>query len=253
MLGIFTTAADVGVYHAAALLAAQVRFVLTAILATFTPLISDLYHRGRRHDLHRLYKTTTRWIVTLSLPFALMLMLFPTPILGLYGADFQVGTGILVVLAAATFVNGGVGASGLMLRMSDYEWLAFTNEVGLAILNVVLNIWLIQRYGPIGAAFATGLSIAIANLIKLIEVYYLLGMTPYNAAFVKPVLAGGVAAGAGWGVAALTSGWGLSWLVGLLTVGIVYACTLALLGLTDEDWDVLRPLLRRVGLSSPKS
>lgn len=251
MLGIFTTAADVGVYHAAALLATQVRFVLTAILATFTPVISDLYHRGRKADLHRLYQTTTRWIVTLSLPFALMLMLFPEPILGLYGADFRVGTGILIVLAASAFVNGGVGASGLMLRMSDYEWLAFGNEVGLAILNVILNVWLIQRFGPIGAALATGLSIALANIIKLIEVYFLLGMTPYNAAFAKPAIAGAAAAGAGWGIAALASGWALSWLAGLLTVGVAYAAILLLLGLTDEDWEILRPLLHRLGLSSP--
>ncbi len=248
MLGFFATSADVGVYNAAALLAAQVRFVLTAVSATFTPVISDLYHKGRHDELHRLFTTTTRWIVTLSLPVVLVLVLFPEPLLGLYGDEFRGGASMLLVLAPALFINGGVGAAGLMLQMSDHERIALANNVLLAVLNVALNAWLITVYGPIGAAVATGLSIAVVNLLKLAEVRYLLGMHPYTLTYLKPITAGAAAAAAGWAVDASLAAWPLHWLGGMAAVGLTYLSVLALLGFTEDDWTVLGPLLRRVGL-----
>jgi len=253
MLGFLATSEDVGVYNAAALLATQVRFVLTAVSATFTPVISDLYHKGHLEELQRLFATTTRWIITLSLPVVLVLLLFPEELLGLYGPDFRVGASMLLVLAPAMFINGGVGAAGLMLQMSDHERIALANNVLLAVLNVVLNWWMITAYGPIGAALATGLSVALVNLLKLAEVRYLLGMQPYNLTYLKPVAAAGVAATAGWAVDVFLVAWPLHWLGGMAAVGIAYFGTLVLLGFSDEDWIVLRPLLRRVGIRPPAS
>lgn len=252
MLGIFATSEDVGVYNAAALLAAQVRFVLSAIIATFTPIISDLYHRGRFEELQRLFATTTRWTVTLSLPMALVLILFSEPLLGLYGPEFRAGAGMLMVLALAMFVNGGVGAAGLMLQMSDHERIVLVNNVFLALLNIALNAWMIVELGPIGAAWATGLSVAVVNLLKMAEVWYLLGMQPYTAAYWKPLAAGAVAAAAGWGLDTLLAPIPLHWIAGMAGVGLAYVGTLLLLGLTDEDWKIIGPLLSRVGISPPE-
>jgi O-antigen/teichoic acid export membrane protein len=248
MLGFLASSEDVGVYNAAALLATQVRFVLSAISATFTPVISDLYHKGRLEELQRLFATTTRWIITLSFPIVLVLLLFPAPLLSLYGPEFRVGTSMLMVLAPAMFINGGVGAAGLMLQMADHERIALANNVLLAILNVLLNWWMITAYGPIGAAMATGLSVALVNLLKLVEVRYLLGMHPYNLAYLKPFAAAAVAAAAGWAVDLSLQAWPLHWIGGMLVVGLTYLSVLALLGFTEDDWTVLGPLLRRVGL-----
>ena len=251
MLGMFAESEDVGLYNAAALLATQVRFVLTAIIATFTPLISDLYHRDQLDRLQQLFATTTRWIVTLSLPLALVFALFPEPLLGLYGSEFRDGASMLVILAGAMFVNGGVGAAGLMLQMSDHERIALVNNVFLAVLNVALNAWMIVEYGPIGAAIATGISVTIVNLLKLVEVRYLLGMHPYSLAYLKPLTAAVVAGGAGWTLDAALQPLPLHWLGGMAAVGITYGGTMLLLGLTDEDWEVLGPLLERIGISPP--
>lgn len=248
MLGILATSEDVGVYHAAAIVATQVQFVLTAVNATFTPIISDLYHRDHRDQLHRLFKTTTRWIVTLSLPLALVLLLFPGPIMGLFGEGFGEGAIILVLLAIATFFNGSVGASGLMLQMSDHENLLFANNIALALLNVGLNVWFIMEYGPVGAALATGLSIILVNTMKVLQVRYLLGMHPFGRAYVKPFAAGAVAGLGGWGLTLLLAPWTWAWLIGIPLTVLLYGGTLLLLGFTRDDWMVLTPLLRRVGI-----
>jgi O-antigen/teichoic acid export membrane protein len=254
MLGILATSEDVGVYHAAAIVATQVQFILTAVNATFTPIISDLYHRNLRDELHRLFKTTTRWIVTLSLPLALVLLLFPDPIMQLFGSGFDDGSVILIVLAIATFFNGCVGASGLMLQMSDHENLLFANNIVLAVSNVGLNVWFILEYGPIGAALATGGSIVLVNTMKVTQVHYLLDMHPFSRAYLKPFAAGAVAAVVGWGTTVLMPGTLWAWLVGMPGTVLVYGAVLVGLGFTRDDWSVLAPLLRRLGIPiSPPS
>jgi O-antigen/teichoic acid export membrane protein len=48
------------------------------------------------------------------------------------------------------------------------------------VLNVVLNVALIPPYGMVGAGLAWGISIVIWNLIRLWQVYRVLGMQPFG-------------------------------------------------------------------------
>ena len=49
---------------------------------------------------------------------------------------------------------------------------------------------LIPRIGIIGAAFAIAISIALLNIIHLIEVQYILKMHPFRIDFYKPLVSG---------------------------------------------------------------
>jgi O-antigen/teichoic acid export membrane protein len=251
MLGFLASTKAVGIYNVAAIASTQIRFVLSSVNASFTPVISDLYHRGAHAELAALYKTTTRWILTLSLPLAGVLLLFPTPIMQIFGAEYAAGALPLMVLALAFFADGTVGAAGFMLQMSDHERIAMANNVVMAILNIVLNLWLISLYGAAGAALATGLSIVIVNAAKLVEVWALLGMQPYQWDHGTPFLAGAVAAGAGWGLNLLLASFWWGWVPSALVFGLVYLGGLLLLGLNEDDRRILKPLLAKVGLSLP--
>ncbi len=253
MLGILATEVEVGIYDVAALAALQLRFVLNSVNSSFAPIISGLYHKHQLDRLQRLFKTTTRWILAFSLPLYLILLTFPTPLMRIFGPDFTVGALPLMVLATAFFIDGSVGASGYMLQMSDHERVVLANNVVLAGLNVVLNVWLISLYGTLGAALATGLSIAAVNLVKLVEVQYFLGMHPYQLDQLKPFLAGGIATAAGWGIHQMLAPlWAGSWIVGSAALGLVYLGGLLSLGLNENDREVLAPLLGKVGIHLSK-
>ncbi|PEN15315.1 hypothetical protein CRI94_03285 [Longibacter salinarum] len=248
MIGLLATSADVGLYNVAALLATQVRFMLTSVSATFTPLISDLYHTGRRSELRSLFQVTTRWIVTLSIPLGLALVLFPEPLLWLFGAEFLPAAPVVMVLAVGSFLNGAIGTIGLMLQMSDHERLVLVDNIALAVINVGLNLWLIPIYGPVGAAVATAVSVTMVNVIQYLQVKYLLDVTPFSAAYLRPIGAGIVSGIAGWGASAALDPWFLHEVVGMLTTGATYLGVLFFIGLPEEDWDVVAPVLKRTGL-----
>ena len=61
--------------------------------------------------------------------------------------------------------------------------------MGLLLLHIALNLFLIPRYGVLGAAIATSISLAVINVVGLIEVKLLIGIWPYRLSYLKLVAA----------------------------------------------------------------
>lgn len=246
MLGILSTAADVGVYNVAVLVSTQTVFFLTAVNSSFMPMIADLYHRNRHDQLHELFRTTTRWVFIFSVPLLIILLLFPGPVLSIFGSDFTLAVPALMILSVAYFIDAGVGSVGYLLQMSDYHHVLAINNVIMAVLNIVLNFWLIQAYGLVGAAVATGIAISSINFVKLIEVRVLLGMHPYDRRYWKPIVAGlgAVVAGACLEFT-VDASWG--WVVGAAGTLLAYVGLLILFGPEPQDRFALQTLLRKKG------
>ncbi|HKL88657.1 MAG TPA: flippase [Salinibacter sp.] len=241
MLGIFSTSESIGIYQAAAKWATQLRFVLYAITATFSPLISGLYHDGKKQDLAELYANTVRWIIVLTLPAALAIIIFAPQFMAIYGADFRAGGNVLRILGAAYLVVAGVGSVGQMLQMSDHQDFVLSVNVSMVFLNVLLNWLLIQQLGVIGAAIATGLTQALSNIIEIVALHYFLGIHPFHHSLWKPV---GAAAAAGLvGTASfLFLPSPLHWVVGLPLILVIYAAVLYGLGLHPQDQSIANTL-----------
>ena len=190
MLGYFKTAADVGIYAAVAKLGGLVVLPLVSFNNIFAPMISEFYSRNEMNKLEDLFKIVTKWIFTLSLPVFLIFILFARPIMGIFGQSFVIGTAALIIFGAGQLINAGTGSVGIILTMTGRPKINLLNSIALCVLNIILNYLLIPQYGIIGAAFATGLSIAIINVLRLAEVYYFLRIHPFRLDYLKPCIAG---------------------------------------------------------------
>lgn len=190
MLGYFMTSVEVGIYAAATKVAVLVSLPLVSFNTIFAPMISEFYSRNEMSKMESLFKITTKWIFILSLPVFLLFILFAQPIMGVFGKSFMAGTLVLIVLGSGELINAGVGSAGYILMMTGRSKITFLNSFIICALNVLLNYMLIPRYGIIGAGIATGLSIALINILRLAEVYYFLKIHPYKLNFLKPCIAG---------------------------------------------------------------
>ena len=246
MLGILSSAKSVGIYSAAANLAIQAALFLTSFNAIFSPIISDLFHRGRMRELEALFKTTTKWIFTLTLPVVLILVLFARPIMRVFGPGFSSGATVLITLAIAQVVNASVGSVGFVLTMTGRHKIALINSLALGGLNVLLNLLLIPPYGVLGAAIATGISIALINVTKLIEVYWLYKLHPYKASYWKPMVAGAVAVAFCFGLRKFVEFTGWLQVGEVVLFGAVYGAAILILGLEVEDRIIVGAIKRRL-------
>jgi O-antigen/teichoic acid export membrane protein len=136
-----------------------------------------------------------------------------------------------------------------------------TLSLGLAI---GLSLMLIPPMGIVGAAIAAVGSVALVNLLRVLEVALLVRITPYDAAWLKPLLAGALGLGAGLLAASLAGGSATvaGFAAGAITLLAVYAGAVFALGISEDDRMVLgragrkiarigRKRGRRAGASKP--
>ena len=152
--------------------------------------MSQLHGKGDFREMSRLYKLVSRWLLTFSIPISLVFILYPVKVMLLFGPDYMDSASVLVLLTIATFVQTAFGAAGPVLSMSGYTRLVLWNSLGVFILNLVLNIILIPKFGIMGAAWATLISMTALGLARIIEVHFILGFTFFSSQLYKPLLAG---------------------------------------------------------------
>jgi O-antigen/teichoic acid export membrane protein len=248
MLGILRTEKAVGIYQAAALTSMQLRFILYAITSTFSPIISDLYHNHQPEALSRLYADTVRWIITGTLPLAVVLITFAPEIMSVYGSGFREGVVVLRILALAYIIVAGSGSVGHMLQMSDHQDFALGVNTVTVLFNLGLNWILIQWYGVMGAALATAITQALSNVAQLGGLYWFTAIQPFRWNLWKPAAA---AAGTALIIGGLypTLSVPARWLVGLPAVPLLYVGLLFALGLPPRDRSLAEDLWKQLRAS----
>ena len=71
-----------------------------------------MHAQGDRRQLERLYQTISKWIFAFNFPVFLIVVLFPTELLGLFGKTFTEGATALTILAWASLVDAATGMCG---------------------------------------------------------------------------------------------------------------------------------------------
>ena len=185
MLGIWTTAEQVAQYSVAARLAALVSFPLIAVNTIAAPKLAGLYATGDIPAMNYVARNAVIISIVISLPVSVFYWLRPDLGLLLFGNEFLLATGALMLLTAGHFVNAMTGPVGNLLMLTGHEKLMRNNIAGCSLLNIVLNIILIPKFGIVGAAGATAFSLVAMNSVSLLLVHRCLGIIPIPLAPTK--------------------------------------------------------------------
>lgn len=145
---------ELGIYSAAYKLVEQLLMIPAIISAVLLPQMA-LNRKNReltKNRLSMIYGTT----MLASIGVAIPLMLMADPLIRLaFGAEFSAAGGVLFYLMLGVPFLFLANMSGLYFTVFGQERQAFIrNVVGLAV-NVALNLFMIPRYGAIGAALST--------------------------------------------------------------------------------------------------
>ncbi|MDW7760454.1 MAG: flippase [Acidobacteriota bacterium] len=248
MLGLLRSPEDVGIYGAAQKTALLCGMVLNAFLAVFAPVMADHINRKNREETQILYKLVSKWSFSLTVPLSLLLMVSPRPITRVFGADFEPASLALSVLAAGWLFHSLLGCAGTLLTMSGRSKLHLLNFACLFFGNIVLNGILIPRFGILGAALATALTIVLVDILTVAEVRILFRMSPFRTDIWKPLAAGIFSAAL---VHLLTTRLVIgnnAWHVvvsACVLIGL-YPLVIIGLGIADEDRLVIARVLRKI-------
>jgi O-antigen/teichoic acid export membrane protein len=211
------------------------------------PLMAQLHDRGERDELRDLYATTTRWTLALNIPLFLVMTLYPTSLLLVFGEQFASGATALALVACAQMISAATGTCQGVLDMTGHTRLKLANTIAWTVLLIGGGAYAIPRWGVVGAAASALVAIGTVNIAAVIEVYVLEHVHPYDRTFVKPVVAGVLAGIGGLVLRAVAPPVGIvpglvqGTLVSLVFIGLVLA-----MGLEPEDRLIVERLWARV-------
>lgn len=241
VLAFFISAAQLAIYYSALRTAIFIGIIVSAFSAILSPLAADLWHRQEIGQLDEVYKTTTRWAVTAGLPVAAAILALSQPLMRLFGAEFEAGIPVLVIILVGQIGNVLTGGVGRLLIMTGHERIELVNTL-LTIVLLIGGLWLFApRYGMIGAAAVNAAVVLVINLLKLLQVWRFIGIHPYQLNYWKPIAASVGVAFLGMFMANMLSGRAL--IVELTVVSVsmaaAYLFLLAIFGLEPGDKAVL--------------
>ena len=177
LLGVLGGARDAGIYRVAVQAASLVVLPLNAANLFIAKHVVTLHTHGDHRKLQRLLRLSARSTLLVAALVALAIAVGARwLIIPVLGAAYAGAYAPMLVLCAAQLINVGFGSVGLVLNMTGGEGAAARAAGVAAALNIALNLLLIPRWGSLGAATATLLTMILWNGLMYLQVRRRLGV-----------------------------------------------------------------------------
>jgi O-antigen/teichoic acid export membrane protein len=170
---------QVGIYKAAENYLGLVAVFITPFVV-FWPMISDMYKEKEIKKINEMFSIIIKIVALLSLPVIVFMIVFSKDLLGFFGEAYVYGYPVLFLLLIGNVFDALAGPVGALLNMTEYAKYNLINMILLLIMNIILNLLLIPKYGVNGAAIATSISLVTINSVNIIENRILLKVFPYK-------------------------------------------------------------------------
>ncbi|PKN84496.1 MAG: hypothetical protein CVU51_10435 [Deltaproteobacteria bacterium HGW-Deltaproteobacteria-1] len=188
MLNILGSSAGVGEYAAAARWIIFFSFIVGSLNNIFGPLIAGKLGVNKMEDVRILNGAATRWMLFMTLPIAVFLMLSRDPMMLIFGEKFlHDGPTVLLILGFGSIFIALSGTGGLLFVLGGHQYAELGMLIFLVLLTILLNLLLIPTYGIIGAAFSTIISNMIVILSRILLIYRYFKIHPFSSNLVFPL------------------------------------------------------------------
>lgn len=165
MLGFLSTISNVGVYKVVVSGAALAIFGLQVVSMVITPRIASAYAKENYSDMQRVASIGSLLSFAMTIPVVIIFYCFGAEILDfVYGSEYAIGYHALFIIAVGQSVNAFFGSSISILTMSGNERFVIKGMLLSVIINILLNIVLIPKFGINGAAIGVAVSLLVWNL-----------------------------------------------------------------------------------------
>lgn len=198
MLAAYVDPKWVGIYAIARRVSSAILKLPESFDPIFSTVISDLAFRQEHKQLGDRFVTVARWTLIVGLPFLAAMLLIGRKIVDIFGPEMAAGAPTLVVLSIGMTLFGLFALGEPLLIMTGRPYLSLGNRIIWLGINAALNVLLIPRYGILGAALGTSISMNVVNILRVIQVYLIYNIHPLQRSLLKPLSAACIAGLAVW-------------------------------------------------------
>jgi O-antigen/teichoic acid export membrane protein len=161
----FRSSEEVGVYFAVVKTLALVSFIHYAMAASTAHRFAEYHASGDGARLSAYVAHAIKWTFWPSVAATALLLAFGKPLLWLFGPQFVAGYDIMFIAAIGLVVRSAIGPVERLLNMLGHQHVCALAYASAFVMNVVLCLMLIPRFGGHGAAAATSLALVFETVL----------------------------------------------------------------------------------------
>jgi O-antigen/teichoic acid export membrane protein len=208
------------------------------------PRLSALLARHERREASELVTIVAGWQVAVMWPIYLVVALFPTPLLEVFGDEVVSARGAMTILAITMLFVAPVGPTGAVIMMAGRSRQAMFNSLAGLTINIVGNLIFVPRHGMIAAGAVWAVTILTVEGLTVWQANVSIGVRTFG----RPALIAIVNTAATIGVVGVAARLALGDTAAALAVTAVLGGGLYLVGLArvrtplhlDTWWNGLR-------------
>jgi O-antigen/teichoic acid export membrane protein len=165
------TLATVGIYGAVVDTANGLRKVNQAFNPIFAPVVAGMTAIGDNERAAATHSRLAEWMLWILLPLVAVMSLAGGTILLVFGPAFQQGSVLLGIVALANAINAFVvlGETVIMVQRPRLNLLHSSITCAVAATGL---LWLIPRYGAMGAAFGILLPYIVQGILRYVTLRF---------------------------------------------------------------------------------
>lgn len=145
--------------------------VLASINTLIAPNISSLFYENKKEELNTLVRKATSLNFVITLPIIFFVSFFSEFFLEIFGEEYVVAKSALIIILAGQIFNAICGPVGTYLNMTGRQVVYQKVLLIALLLNLVLNLILIPKFGIIGSAASTSISLMFWNITGMLIIY----------------------------------------------------------------------------------
>lgn len=181
LLGVFDDTEKVGIYHVVLKLSFLTSFAMESVTTILVPKLSEMYYSKQERDLKKIIQFSSFLSFWTSIPLLILLSIFSTPLLSIFGDIFTTGKTALIILCVGQLVSSLTGGVIPLLNMTGHQSKSSKILLVSTFVNILGNLALIPIWGMLGSAIATALSIAVRDIAASVWAHRIFGYRTWYA------------------------------------------------------------------------
>lgn len=182
MVGHYMNEIEVGYYAVAILFVEGLRLIPDSVQKIITPAIANYHGKNDYRNITKLIKISVLRVFMITLFASLSILLLGQFLIEmLFREDFLSAYEPLLILLVGSLIYGPISSINGTLPGIGKVNVMFKISLICALMNVVLNIFMIPKYGITGAAIATSTSLIFTALVRVYFIKLYIPKLPYIA------------------------------------------------------------------------
>ncbi|MGO4820817.1 MULTISPECIES: oligosaccharide flippase family protein [unclassified Flavobacterium] len=180
MLNQYMVIENIAYYSVATYIALVISVPSRAMHQIVYPITAKLMHEDKHDELNDLYKKTSINLQVVGGFVMLCIFVNINQLYELVPKEYSGGILVVFMIGLSKYFDLILGNNNAIIFNSKYYRMVLFLGLLLVFLTIALNIFFIPRYGILGSAFATLLSITLYSLAKLLFVVKRMHLYPFT-------------------------------------------------------------------------